>query len=152
MMNRRRVLQSFFSFTAGCAVVHCQSAFGGLSAPDVHFDNSSRSLSELLQSTIRLCDNGQPVGLAANQRESAETRQLCQQAIYRIQHSSQDTPAFWQACSDSVGRLEAAVSAHLHASAAESRVTTHTLHQLRSLKKQLALQVFQAIGTAGQLV
>lgn len=151
MMNRRRVLQSFFSFTAGCAVVHCQSAFGGLSSADLQADNSP-TLIELLQSTIRLCDNGQQVGLATNQRESAETRQLCKQAICRVQHSSQDTPAFWQACSDSVSRLEAAVSAHLHARDAESRVITRTLHQLRSLKKQLALQVFQAIGTAGQLM
>lgn len=151
MMNRRRVLQSFFSFTAGCAVVHCQSAFGGLSSADVQADNS-RTLIESLQSTIRLCDNGQQAGLAAKHRETVETRQLCQQAIDRVRHSSQDTPAFWQACSDSVSRLEAAVSAHLHASAAESPVITNTLHQLRSLKKQLALQVFQAIRTAGQLV
>lgn len=156
MMNRRQLLQSFFGFTAGCSVVYCQTAIGqtasaGLSALLLQADNSSQTLIELLQNTIQLCHNGRHVGLAANQREAVETQELCQLAITRVQRSSRNTPAFWQACSDSVSRLEAAVSAHVKGTLAETRSSSDTLRQLRSLKKQLAIQTIQAIGTPSRL-
>ncbi len=151
MMNRRQVLQSFFSFTAGCAVVHCQIAIGGLSAPVPQADNSSRTLIELLHNTIQLCHNGRHIGLAANQPEAVETQELCQQAITRVQRSSRNTPAFWQACSDSVSRLEAAVSAHVKATRTETRSSSDTLHQLRSLKRNLSIQTIQAICEPSRL-
>jgi len=156
MMNRRQLLQSLFGFTAGCAVVYWQTAIGqtasaGLSAPVPQADNSSRTLIELLQNTIQLCHNGRHVGLAANQREAVETQELCHQAITRIRRSSRNTPAFWQACSDSVSRLEAAVSAHLKVPLAETRSASDTLRQLRSLKRQLAIQTIQAIGAPSRL-
>lgn len=151
-MNRRQVLQSLFSFTAGYAVVHCQTAIGGLSASVPLADNSSRTLIELLQNTIQLCHAGRHVGLAANQREVIETRELCQQAIVRVQSSSRNTPAFWQACGDSVSRLEAAVAAHVKATLAETRSSPDTLRQLHNLKRQLAIQIIQAIGTPSRLV
>ena len=150
-MNRRRVLQSFFSLTAGCAVVHCQTAIGGFSIPDERGESFSRTLIKLLQDTIRMCDNAQQVGIAADQREATETRQICQIAIRRVQHSVQDAPAFWQACSDSVSRFEAAVSAHVDTGAAELRSSKSTLHKLHSLKKHLEFQVFQAIGEQRRL-
>ena len=142
MMNRRQVLQSFFSFTAGCAAVHCQTAFGGF---------SSQTLIELLQNTIQLCQKRQHVGIAASRREAVETRELCQLAITRVHRSSRNTPAFWQACSDSVSRLEAAISAFVKATPAETRWPADTLRQLRSLKKQLAIQTIQAIGIPSRL-
>lgn len=151
MINRRRVLQSLFSFTAGFAVVHCQTANGGLPTAVPQADNSSRTLIELLQDTIQLCHNGHHEGLAANQREAVETLQLCQQAIIRVRRASQDTPAFWQACGDSVSRLEAAVSAPRQATLPESRSLRDALRQLRSLKKHLAIRTIQAIGTPSRL-
>ncbi len=150
-MNRRQVLQSFFSFTAGCAVVHFQTAIAGLSAQVPQADNSSGTLIELLQNTIQLCRNGRHVGLAADQREAVETQELCQQAITRVQRSSRNTPAFWQACSDSVSRLEAAVSAHMEATRPETQSSSNTLRQLRSLKKKMAIQTIQAIGITSRL-
>lgn len=152
MMNRRQVLQSLFSFTAGCAVVHCQTAITGLSAQTPQADNSSGTLIELLQNTIQLCNNGRHVGLAADQREAVETQELCQQAITRVQRSSRNTPAFWQACSDSVSRLEAAVSAYMEASRVETQSSSNSLRRLRSLKKQLAIQTIQAIRMTSRLV
>ena len=162
MINRRQILQSFFGFTAGCAVVHCQTAIGqtaigqtaigGLSALASQPDNSSRTLIERLQNTIQLCDDGRHLGIAADQREAVETRELCQQAIARVQRSTRDTTAFWQACSDSVSRMEAAVSAHIKATAAETQSLSNTLHELHSLRKQLEVQAIQAIGTPGRLV
>ncbi len=151
MINRRQALQSFFSFTAGCAVVHCQTAIAGLSAQMPQADNSSGTLIELLQNTIQLCRNGRHVGLAADQREAVETQELCQQAITRVQRSSRNTPAFWQACNDSVSRLEAAVSAHMEATRTETRSSSNTLRQLRSLKKKMAIQTIQAIGITSRL-
>ena len=150
-MNRRQVLQSFFSFTAGCAAVHCQTAFGGFSTTVPSTDNSSQTLIELLQNTIQLCQKRQHVGIAASRREAVETRELCQLAITRVHRSSRNTPAFWQACSDSVSRLEAAVSACVKATPAETRWPADTLRQLRSLKKQLAIQTIQAIGIPSRL-
>ena len=150
-MNRRRVLQSFLSFTAGCAVVQSQTAIGMLSASVPQADDSAQTLIALMQNAIQLCHDGHHVGLAANRREVVETRQLCHQAITRVQRSSEDTPAFWQACNDSVGRLEAAVSAHIEATHLETRSSSNTLCQLRNLKKHLAIRTVQAIGTPSWL-
>ncbi len=150
MVSRRRVLQSFAGIAAGCVVVHDQAAIGKFSSHWLQKDDSE-SLIELLQNVVHLCNDGSNPSFSANRHEALKTRQLCQLAISRVRRSSQDTPAFWQACGDSVSRLELAVSAHMEASFAESRSSSITLRELRSLKKQLEVQAIQAIGTSSRL-
>ena len=151
MINRRRVIQSLLSVTAGCAVVHCQTVFGKLPSPESQTGEASRSLIELLRDAAQLCQQLQDIGLPADQRTFVETQELCLVAISRLQQSTLDTPAFWQNCSDAVSRLESAVSLHSEAIAAEIRFSSDTLGQLRSLKKQLAIQTVQAIGISSRL-
>ncbi len=151
-MNRRQLLKSFLSLAAGSAVVHCRTAFSTLSTPQPQTDNSSETLTELLQNTIQLCVNGGHVGITIDQREAVEARELCQQALTRLQRSTLDTPAFWQACADSVSRLEATVSSHIESTQAEHHSQFQTLRQLRNLKRQLTIQTVQAIGATSRLV
>ena len=151
MINRRRILQSIFSFTAGCAAIHTNSTFGDTSKLQSTSKDSAQLLVDLLQDAIQLC--GKIVNLPHHfsQSELVQTRNLCQLAIARVQHSADNSPAFWQACSDSIIRLEVAVSARVDTDFQNARFSFVSLYRLRDLREQLVVRTVQAIGGPSRL-
>ena len=147
MINRRRALQSFLSFAAASFAGHSGILFGrlpepGTSAPGTSAaDRSGLMLAAMLRDAIELC----------RRKPSAprESRRLCEIALARVQRSADTSPAFWQACADSVSRLEIAVSGCEYADSYEKCKAAATVDQLRSLRKHLANQTVQAIGGLG---
>jgi hypothetical protein len=77
---------------------------------------------------------------------------LCEIALARAQRAADSSPAFWQACSDEVARLEAAVSRCEHTDWPEETTRAAALYQLRSLRSLLANQTVQVIGGIGRLL
>ncbi len=144
MINRRRALQSFLSFAA--ASIACPSGvlLGSLSASETSAADKSRTaLAEMLRDTIALCRTMKLV--------PRESQRMCEIALVRAQRSVESSPAFWQACADSVARLEGAVSECEQADFRAGRTTAATLYRLRSLRDRLTKQTDQAIGGLGRL-
>jgi hypothetical protein len=139
MINRRLALQSFLSFTAAAIAGRSGFLFGSLHPPRTFAtEDSSSTLAELLQSAIRLCRTMRSV--------PRESRRLCEIALVRVQQSAETSPAFWQACADSVSRLEVAVSGDQNTHSREERAMATALDQFRSLRKLLADKAVQEIG------
>lgn len=152
MINRRRVLRSFLSLAAAGAASRTGWLFGGQPALPGHLQmsgtsaatESSRTLAEMLREAIELC--------RTMKESSFDSQQLCAIALARAQRSVNSSPAFWQACSDSISRLEAAVSRRQSADFQEVRTTARALCQLGNLKKRLINQTNQVIGSVGRPV
>jgi len=148
MINRRRVLQSFLSFAAASVASHEGILFGsspgpGTSGPGTSATSESGlTLAEMLRDAIEFCRR--------NPSAPRESRRLCEIALTRVQRSADTSPAFWQACADSVARLEAAVSGCEHANSSDEWTTAAELYQLRSLSKCLLNQAVRVIGGLGR--
>lgn len=151
MINRRRVLRAFISLAVGCAARRERTVFGALStwSPRTNSE-STQTLLNLLQETIQLCRSAKH-GAPPASCEFMQTQQMCGIAIARVQRSIDDGPAFWQACSDSVVRLEIAISSVLAAAPPTARISFVNLYQLRSLREHLANQISQAIEAPSRL-
>ncbi|MEJ7589924.1 MAG: hypothetical protein WKF77_00080 [Planctomycetaceae bacterium] len=144
MINRRRALQSFLSFAAASIVSRNGALLGSLPASETSAADKSRSaLAEMLRDTIELC--------RTMKSALPESQRMCEIALVRELRSVESSPAFWQACADSVSRLEVAVSECKQADSRERRTTAATLYRLRNLRTRLAKQTVQAIGGLGRL-
>ena len=141
MINRRRALQSCLSFAAATVASRTGILFGSL--PGTSAANESRlTLAEMLREAIELCRRKKSL--------PRESRRLCEVALVRVQRSDDISPAFWQACADSVARLEVAVSGCEHASSWEECSTAAAMYQLRSLRQHLVNQTVRVIGGLGR--
>ncbi|MDA1230619.1 MAG: hypothetical protein O2856_07590 [Planctomycetota bacterium] len=151
MINRRRVLRACISLTVGCAGFRDRTVFGApaTSSPRTNGE-STQTLLNLLQETIQLCRSTRH-RLEPASCEFMQTQQMCEVAMLRVQASVDDGPAFWQACSDSVLRLEVAISSALAEAPQISRISFVNLYQLRSLREHLANQIVQAIEAPSRL-
>jgi len=139
MIKRRRALQSFLSLVAASVASRGRILFGSLPVSgNSTADESSSTLVEMLRATIELCRKMTSAPL--------ESRRLCEIALARVQRSVDGSPAFWQACADSVARLEVLISRCEKADSRGDRTTTATLYQLRSLRECLVNRTVQAIG------
>jgi len=150
MINRRRVLQSCLSFAAASGASRGGSLFGSLRLPYGSFlqpcisaaDESGQPLAEMLRDAIELC---RKITLVPH-----ESRRLCEIALVRVQRSDEMSPAFWQACADSVGRLETAISECGHANSLAECPRADVLYQLHRLRAHLITQTVQVIGRVGR--
>ena len=144
MINRRRALQSFLCFAAASISSRSGVLLGSLPTSETSAADKFQSvLAEMLRETIELCRTMKSV--------PRESRRLCEIALVRAQRSVETSPAFWQACADSVARLEVAVSECEQEDSLDGRRTAATLDRLRSLRKRLETQTVQVIGGLGQL-
>ncbi len=145
MINRRRALQSCLSFAAATAASRTGILFGrlpGTFAAASAANESRLTLAEMLREAIELCRRKKSL--------PRESRRLCEVALVRVQRSDDISPAFWQACADSVARLEVAVSGCEHASSWEECSTAAAMYQLRSLRQHLVNQTVRVIGGLGR--
>ena len=145
MMNRRQVLQSFSSIATASVFARVATATGMVS----EVNQSVRPLAELLQDTIELCRSShsewrqvRATVPASLDRQCVRSGQLCEIALGRLRQSSDRSPAFWQACADSVARLQAMI---LHSTAGGDRSWTDVTETLRQLRSCLASQTVLAI-------
>ena len=144
MINRRRALQSFIVLAAAGTASRSEMLLGSIPESDTLAANESPlTFAELLREAIELC--------CAMKSSPLESRRLCEIALARVQRSTDSSPAFWQACSDSVARLEVAVSRCKHIDSREETTTAAALYRLRSLRDRLASQTIQVIGGLGRL-
>ena len=144
MINRRRALQSFLSLAAASVAGPGRMLFGSLPVSGNSTANESPStLAEMLRDTIEHCRRMTSAPL--------ESRRLFEIALARVQQSVEGSPAFWQACTDSVARLEVLISRCENVVSPRDRTTTATLYQLRSLRECLVNQTVQAIGGCSRL-
>lgn len=139
MINRRRTLQSFLSLAAASVVSPGRMLFGSLSVSgNSTADRSRLTLAEMLRDTIEHCRTMTSGPL--------ESHRLCEIALTRVQQSVDGSPAFWQACADSVARLELHFSECENTASPRDRTAMATLYQLRSLRECLVNRTVQAIG------
>ncbi|MBC7967235.1 MAG: hypothetical protein H7Z17_15075 [Fuerstia sp.] len=144
MINRRRALQSFVILAAAGTPSRSGVLLGSIPVTDtLAADETPLTLEEMLGETIELCRRLKP--------SPPESQRLCEMALARVQRSTYSSPAFWQACSDSVARLEVAVSRCEHTDSPQETTTAAVLYQLRSLRHRLSKQTVQVIGGLGRL-
>jgi hypothetical protein len=138
MINRRATLQALFSFVAAGFTSPGRIASGGLLISDSSVaGHTVCPLEESLRATIVIC---------RNQPAATEFNNLAEVALDRVHRSPEDAPAFWQACVDSVSRLEAQLAADQNTNLFEVERIKARLYQLRNLRDQLAVRTVQAIG------
>jgi hypothetical protein len=139
MINRRRALQSYLVLAAASVASGDGELFGSVLVPATCAVNESRlTLAEMLRDAIELCRRMTLV--------PRESRRLCEIALVRVQRLDEMSPAFWQACADSVARLEVAVSGYEQAGSFAEWTPLAAPYQLRSLRERLVSQTVQVIG------
>ena len=138
-MNRRQVLQSLSSIAAGSTCALVATAFGTVPALNVPKDRIANGmLPELLQETVEFCHamqsevrQIQTPARANLGRQCVRSSQICEIALNRLRRESDRSPAFWQACADSIERLECAI---LNSASAIDRSRNEALDTLRQLR------------------
>ncbi len=144
-MNRRQVLQSLLGIAAGGTCARVATAFGTLPARNPPNDHISVAmLAALLQETVEFCQTmlshvrpNQSSARANLCRQCVRSGQICEIALNRLRGEFDRSPAFWQACADSIERLEYTI---LNADSAIDRSLIDVPRTLRQLRAGLANQ------------